>query len=67
MNILYKTKITSNLRKYHEKIYYGTSYSTFKQQYGSHKKSLNHENHKTDTELSKEFWRLKEFKAQPQV
>ena len=28
---MYKAKITSNLRNYHEKIYYGTSEGTFKQ------------------------------------
>ena len=38
-----------------------------KQRYGNHKKSFNHEKHRTDTELSKEYWRLKELKAQPQV
>ena len=51
----------------HEKIYYGTSESTFKQRYGNHKISSNHEKHRKDTELSKEYWRLKELKAQPQV
>ena len=66
-NIIYKAKTTSNLRNYHEKIYFGTSKGTFKQRYGNHKKSFNHEKHRTDTELSKEYWRLKELKAQPQV
>ena len=41
----------------HEKIYYGTSEGTSKQRYGNHKKSFNHEKHRTDTELSKEYWR----------
>ena len=74
MNIIYKEKITSKLRNYekkyeiHEKIlYYETSAETFKQCYGNHKKSFNHEKHRTDTELLKECWRLKELKAQPQV
>ena len=66
-NIIYKAKITSNLRNYHEKIYCETSEGTFKQRYGNHKKSFNHEKHRTDTELSKEYWKLKELKAQPQV
>ena len=66
-NIIYKAKITSNLRNYHEKLYYGTSEGTFKQRYGNHKKSFNHEKHRTDTELSKEYWRLKNLKANPQV
>ena len=56
-NIIYKVKVTSNLRNLHEKIYYGTSEGTFKQRYGNHKKSFNHEKH----------WRLKELKARPQV
>ena len=42
-SIIYKTKITSNLRNYHGKIYYGTSEGAFKQRYGNHKKSFNHE------------------------
>ena len=36
--IIYKAKITSNLRNFHGKIYYGTSKHTFKQRYGNHKK-----------------------------
>ena len=48
-------------------LFYGTSEGTFKQCYGNHKKSFNHEKHRTDTELLKESWRLKELKAQPQV
>ena len=39
-NIIYKAKITSNLRNYHEKIYYGTREGTFKQRYGNHKKKI---------------------------
>ena len=62
-----QAKITSNLRNYHEKTYYGTSEGTFKQRYGNHKKSFYHEKQRADTELSKEYWRLKELKAQPQV
>ena len=66
-NIIYKAKITSNLRNYHGKIYDGTSEGTFKKRYGNHKKLFNHKKHRTDTELLKEYWRLKELKAQPQV
>ena len=71
-NIIYKAKITSNFRNFSKlsnfrKIYYGTSEGTFKQRYEDHKKSFNHEKHRTDRELSKEYWRLKELKAQPQV
>ena len=66
-NIIYKAKITSNLRNYHEKVYYRTSESKFNQRYGNHKKSFNHKKRRTDTELSKEYWRLKKLKAKPQV
>ena len=38
INIIYKAKITSNLRKFHGKIYYGTNEGTFKQWYGNHQK-----------------------------
>ena len=48
------------------KINYGTSEGTFKQKYGNRVKSFNHEKDRTDTELSKECWRFKELKAQPQ-
>ena len=48
------------------KKYYGTSESRFKQRYGNHKKSFNHEKHRADTELSKEYWRLKERKVKSQ-
>ena len=67
MNIIYKVNITSNLRNYNGKIYYGTSEGTFKQRYGNHKKSLNYKKYRTDTKLSKEYWRLKKLKPQPQV
>ena len=43
------------------------SEGTFKQRYGTHKKSFNLEKQRTDTELSKECWRLKELNAQPQI
>ena len=62
-NILYKVKITSNFRNYHEKIYCGASEHTFKQPYGNHKKSINQEKNRTYTELSKEYWRLKKTQS----
>ena len=67
LSLIYNAKITSNLWNYHEKIYYGTSEGTFEQRHGNHKKSLNHEKHRTDTKLSKEYWRHKELKAKPAV
>ena len=66
-NLIYKAKITSNLPNYFYKIYYGTSEGTFKVRYANHKKSFKFEKYRTDTELSKEYWRLKELNAQPQI
>lgn len=48
-NIMYKSKITSNLQNFHGKIYHGTSKGKLKQRYENHKKSLNHKQHRTDT------------------
>ena len=42
--IIYKAKITLNLRNFHGKIYRGTSKHTFKQRYGNHKKFFEHKN-----------------------
>ena len=66
-NIIYTEPFTSNLRNYHENIYCGTSEGTFIQRYGNHRKSFDYEKHRTDPELSKKYWRLKEVKAKPQV
>ena len=49
------------------KIYHGTSKGTSKQRYENQKKSFNNKQRRADTELSKEYSRIKEFKAQPQV
>ena len=44
------------------KVYYGICQTTFKPRYANHKKSFNHSNRKSDTELSNEFWRIKDNK-----
>ena len=62
-DVIYKAKIISTLRKYNEKIYYGASQGTFKQHCENHKKSFNHKKHRTDPELSKEYWRLKKTRT----
>ena len=54
-NIIQEIKIASKLQHYHEKIYYGISEGAFKQRYGNHKKSFNHEKHRADAELSEEY------------
>ena len=44
------------------KVYYGICETTFKLRYANHKKSFSHRNRKSDTELSNEFWRIKDNK-----
>ena len=45
---------------YQEKVYLGASETKFKIRYGSHKKSFNKHCDKNDTELSKEYWKVKQ-------
>ena len=66
-NIIYEAKITSTLPNYHPKIYYGTSEGTFKTRYANHKKSFKYEFYRTDTELSNEYWKLKQLNANPVI
>ena len=42
------------------KVYYGNCETKFKLRYTNHKKSFNHRNHKSYTELSKKFWKIKD-------
>lgn len=53
-NIIYKAKFISILQNYHGKLC-ETSEGIFKQRYGNHKKSFNHEKHKADMEVSEEY------------
>ena len=59
-NILYEATIDSDLAGYEEKAYKGISKPPFKERFGNHKKSFNNVGYKTDTELSKEVWKIKE-------
>ena len=58
-NILYEATIKSDLAGYGEKVYKGVSKPPFKLRFRNHKKSFNNIEYKTDTELSKEVWRIK--------
>ena len=49
------------------KVYYGICQTTFKPRYANHKKSFNHSNRKSDTELSNEFWRIKDNKRSANI
>ena len=55
-NTLYQANISSE--SFQTKIYYGISETKFKTRYSNHKKSFNHEKHKTDTQLSSELYEL---------
>ena len=64
---LYEGKITSDLPNYKEKLYKGISENWFKLRYGNHKKSFNHKIYKNDSELSNEYWKVKEKGGNPKV
>ena len=66
-NIVYKARITSNLKNYKEKIYIGISEGKFKLRYANHKKSFVHQKYQKETELSNEFWKIKELNGEPKV
>ena len=61
-NILYQANITPLDENSESKVYYGIWETKFQLRYTNHKKSLNHRNRKSDTELSNEFWRIKDNK-----
>ena len=66
-NIVYEATITCNERTYGENIYVGTAETTFKKRYSNHKRSFNLPAYKNDTELSKEFWKIKRRNSVPQI
>ena len=63
-NTLYHADISSE--NFQTKIHYGTSEKKkIKTRYSNHKKSFNHEKHKSDTRLSNEFRKFKASKEEP--
>ena len=57
--IMYKATLTSNQDNYQHKIYYGIIETKFKQRFANHIKSLTHEKHQSNAELSNELWSIK--------
>ena len=57
---LYQANITPAEENSETKVYYGICETTFKLRQANHKKSFNHRNHKSYTELSKKFWKIKD-------
>jgi hypothetical protein len=66
-NIVYEGTITSIEPNTIPKTYIGLSEGTFKKRYANHKKSFNHLRYENDTELSKEYWKLKTKNAEPKI
>ena len=58
-SLVYKAKIKSTEENARQKTYYGLSKTKFKTRYANHKKTFNNPVYKTDTELSNEFWNIK--------
>ena len=57
----------SSFAGYKQKCYLGSCETTFKDRFGNHKKSFNHVEHKSDTELSNEFWGIKNRSGTPKI
>ena len=66
-NCVYKASITSNMPNYHEKIYIGSTATTFKKRFSNHKKSFNAQKYRNETELSKEVWKIKNSNFIPTI
>ena len=49
------------------KVYYGNCEIKFKLRYTNHKKSFNHRNHKSDTDLSNNFWKIKDHERSTNI
>ena len=50
-----------------EKVNLGVSETTSKVRYGNHKQSFTKQLHKKDTELSKEYWKVKQQNGTPRI
>ena len=66
-DILYECSVSCDIPNYMTKVYTGISSTVFKSRYGNHKLSFNNPKYKNDTELSKEFWKIKEKGGTPKL
>ena len=66
-SIVYQANVTANISGYKEKVYLGVSETTFKVRYGNYKKSFTKQRHKNDTELFKEYWKMKQQNGIPGI
>ena len=58
-NNMYKATSTSDQDNYQHKICYDITKTKFKQRYAKHTKSFRHEKHRSNTEIAKELWSIK--------
>ena len=66
-NTIYKATVLSDKPGYKDKIYIGLAETTFKKRFANHKKSFRYEKYKSESELSKEVWDLKNDNFTPAV
>ena len=65
--IVYQTNINCDIAGYKQKCDLGSCETTFKDRFGNHKKSFNNVKHRNDTELSKEFWEIRNCSGTPKI
>ena len=65
--VFYQANITANIPGHKEKVYLGVSETTFKVRYGNHKKSFTKQHHKNDTQLSREYLKVKQENGIPRI
>ena len=65
--MFYQANITANIPGHKEKVYLGVSETTFKVRYGNHKKSFTKQHHKNDTQLSREYLKVKQENGIPRI
>ena len=66
-NVFYEATVTSSIPNYGEKLYFGITEPPFKSRFNNHTKSFRNKKYSTETELSKEIWRIKERNADYEV
>ena len=66
-SIVYQANIATKILCYQGKVYLGVSESIFKVRFGNHKKLFTKQRHKNDTELFKEYWRIKQQNGIPRI
>ena len=66
-NILYQANITPIGENSETKFFYGIRETTFKLRYANDEKTFNNRNRRLDTELSHEFWKIKDKKRSANI